>query len=244
MAKVRLQKLISAAGLASRRKAEEWILEGRVRVNGKVIRTLGSVADPETDSVKVGSTAVRSLPRKTIALHKPSGFLTTTDDPQKRRTVLDLLPRPMRRLGLRPVGRLDRDAEGLLLLTNDGALAQRIAHPSSGCEKEYHVRVKGRLSAATRQKLQKGIRIDGRRTAPCKVALLREGRETTEISIVLQEGRNRQLKKMLSVVGHHVERLRRVRIGRLRLGRLPRGAWRNVPAKEIGRHFPTETSPQ
>ncbi len=106
------------------------------------------------------------------------------------------------------------------------------------------MRVQGRLSGATRQKLQKGVRIDGRRTAPCRVALLREGREHTEISIVLQEGRNRQIKRMMSVVGHHVDRLRRVRIGRLRLGRLPRGAWRDVPVKEIRRHFPTETSSQ
>lgn len=230
--------MIANAGLTSRRKAEEWILAGRVRVNGKVVRTLGVTVDPEADQVTVGGTLVRSAPRRTVVLYKPVGCLTTLSDPKGRTTVMDLLPRGFRKLGLRPVGRLDRDAEGLLILTNDGGLSQRVAHPSSGCEKEYHVRVRGRLSPADMSGLRRGIVIEGRRTSPCKARLVRHRREGSEVSLILQEGRNRQIKRMMLSLGHPVSRLRRVRIGGLRLEGLRRGAWREIRQAQLDRLFP------
>lgn len=239
MPRVRVHKLIAASGMTSRRKAEDWILAGRVRVNGEIVRTLGTTVDPDRDEVRVGGTLVRAAPKRTVVVHKPAGYITTSSDPQGRPTVMDLLPRSLRQLGLQPVGRLDRDADGLILLTNDGDLSQRVAHPRSGCEKEYRVRVQGRMPGEAMDRLRKGVVIDGRRTAPCKVRLLRRGRETTEVTIVLREGRNRQVKRMMEAVGHRVTRLRRIRIGRLQIGRLRRGGWREIRPERIRRLFPT-----
>lgn len=238
MPKVRIHKLIASAGLTSRRKAEEWILAGRVKVNGKVVQTLGVTVDPEKDEVRVGRTLVKAAPRRTFMLHKPSGCVTTLSDPGGRATVMDLLPRSYRHIGLRPVGRLDMDAEGLLLLTNDGDLSQRIAHPRSGCEKEYHVRVRGRPTDESLERLRKGIPIDGKRRAPSRMRVLRRGRDVTDIALVVGEGRNRQIKRMMIAIGHPVKRLRRTRIGRLQLGSLPRGAWRELREAKLRSCFP------
>ena len=228
MSRVRLQKWIASAGLTSRRKAEEWIAEGRVRVNGRVVTVLGTTIDPGSDVVKVGRRVVRPLALRTILLHKPSGVLTTVSDPEGRSTVLGLLPRSLASAHLKPVGRLDKDTEGLLVLTNDGDLAQRIAHPRSGCDKEYHARVRGHVSPATLRTLERGIRIDDRRTAPCQAKLVREGKDWSDISVILQEGRHHQVRKMLLAVGHPVQRLRRVRIGPLKLSGIPRGGWKDL----------------
>lgn len=228
MSRVRLQKLIASAGLTSRRKAEEWITEGRVRVNGRVVTVLGTTVDPVTDEVRVGRRVVRPLARRTILLHKPPGVLTTLSDPRGRRTVVDLLPRSLSSAHLKPVGRLDKDTEGLLILTNDGELAQRIAHPRSGCDKEYQARVRGHVSPATLRTLCRGVMLDGRRTSPCEAKVVRKGKDFTDVSLVLHEGRHHQVRKMLLVVGHPVRLLRRVRIGPLRLAGIPRGGWRDL----------------
>jgi 23S rRNA pseudouridine2605 synthase len=233
VARVRLQKLIASAGLTSRRKAEEWILEGRVRVNGETCRKLGTTVDPDADEVRVGRRVVRPAPRKTVVLHKPAGCLTTMSDPHGRPTVVDLLPKPLRNSRLVPVGRLDMDTTGVLILTNDGDLAQAIAHPRSGCEKEYKVRVKWRVTPATIQRIRRGIPLEGRRTAPCRARILRKGRDVTDISVVIREGRHHQVKRMMVAVGHPPLRLKRTRVGPVTLDRLRLGACRELRRREL-----------
>ncbi len=235
MRRVRIHKLIASAGLASRRKAEEMIEEGRVRVNGRVVTVLGTTVDPDVDVVKVGRKIVRPLARRTILFHKPPGVLTTLSDPRGRPTVMDLLPRALGSAHLKPVGRLDKETEGLLILTNDGELAQRIAHPRSGCEKEYQARVRGNLSPAVLRTLRRGVVIDGRRTAPAEVRVGRRGKDFTDVSLILHEGRNLQVRKMMLVVGHPVQLLRRVRIGPLKLTGIARGGWKDLGKSESKR---------
>src|ERR1700737_815438 len=169
MPSIRLQKILSQAGLASRREAEEWIREGRVRVNGKIAE-LGERADPENDSVKVDGKRVSapSGPKTYLLLNKPRGFVTTVSDPEKRDTVLDLLPHNLRR-GVRPVGRLDVQTEGLLLLTDDGELARLVTHPSVGCPKEYRVKVSGVPPEKRPDRLRRGITLEGQRSRPARI---------------------------------------------------------------------------
>lgn len=233
----RLQKLIAEAGLASRRNAEQWIREGRVRVNGAPAR-LGDSADPDRDDVRLDGQPVRAEPRRYWLLHKPAGVLTTTRDPHAggpgRRTVLELLPAAARRQRLYPVGRLDRDSEGLLLLTNDGALAQALLHPSLGTEKAYRVTVSGRMGDATARALAKGPVLEDGKMAACRVGPRRHDpdRRTTTFELILREGRKRQIRRALRVLGHPVRRLVRVRMGPLKLGSLPAGEARPLSARE------------
>lgn len=233
---VRLQKLLSMAGVASRRAAEDLITGGRVMVNGQVVTTLGSKADPERDDVRVDGRRVRLETRyRYLALYKPRGYVTTKRDPEGRRTVMDLL------VGVRghvyPVGRLDYDSEGLLLLTSDGTLAAELTHPSHGVERVYDALVHGLPTDAALKKLREGVYIDGRRTAPADV---RRGhtpgrgeKQMTLLTITLREGRNRQVRKMCAAVGHPVRRLTRVRMGPITLGRMKPGEWRELTAREI-----------
>jgi 23S rRNA pseudouridine2605 synthase len=237
VARVRLQKLLADAGIASRRAAEEWIRGGRVRVNGKVA-LLGEAADPETDDVRVDGRRIEAEPRRYWLLHKPQNVLTTTADPWAaeagRRTVLELLPAAARRTRLVPVGRLDLDSEGLLLLTNDGALVQALLHPSRGVEREYRVDVWGDVAPETARRLAAGVELEDGRTNPCRVRVLGYDarRDTSRLVLVLREGRKRQIRRSLLSLGHPVRRLVRVRMGPLRLGELPRGHARELSAAE------------
>jgi pseudouridine synthase len=239
---IRLQKIISTAGVASRRAAEKLIVDGRVSVNGETVRELGSKADPDTDEIRVDDRRVKFAQRlRYYLLNKPAGYVTTRSDPEKRRTVLDLLK------GVReyvyPVGRLDYDSEGLLLLTNDGDLAATLTHPSHEVERVYEAQVLGIPDSHDLDRLARGVVVEGRRTAPADVELLTDRRrstkkskdETSMIRLTIHEGRTRQVRKMCDAIGHPVRTLRRVRIGPLVDNKLKPGAFRELTADEVKR---------
>ena len=233
---VRLQKLLSAAGVASRRAAEKLISDGRVTVNGRTVSTLGTRADAEADDIRVdGRRLGRSRRRRYLLVYKPRGYITTRSDPQKRKTVLDLVPNV--REYVYPVGRLDYDSEGLVLLTNDGDLAAQLLHPRHGVERVYEVTVRGVPNDKRLRRLASGLPLDGCRTAPVRVRLLagRSGLRVPEarMHIVLQEGRNRQARRMFDAIGHPVRRLRRIRLGPLRLRTLKPGQFRELDSSEV-----------
>jgi 23S rRNA pseudouridine2605 synthase len=232
---IRLQKILSAAGVASRRASEQLLIEGRVSVNGEVVRELGSKADPAKDDIRVDGRRIRTeIRHRYVALYKPRGYVTTRSDPQGRPTVIDLLGRDVGYIY--PVGRLDYDSEGLLLLTTDGELAERLTHPRHEVERVYEAIVAGIPDEGAIEKLRRGIFIDGRRTAPAEVrrgATVKAGGSTTKLTISLREGRNRQVRKMCVAVGHPVRALTRVRMGSITLGRLRPGEWRDLTAAEI-----------
>ena len=225
----RVQKLIAAAGLCSRRTAEAWIEAGRVTVNGAPA-ALGSRADPERDEVCVDGVPLAPARKRYLMLNNPRGCVCTLSDEQGRPTVAELVADCGARVV--PVGRLDFDSEGLLLLTNDGAWLQRVLHPKYGVEKAYRVTVAGDVRGAA-AKLAALRDLDGEPIRPARVETLREGRETAEYEIVLHEGKNRQIRRMCAAVGLHVKRLRRVREHRLLLGDLPSGKWRDLTAEEL-----------
>ncbi|NVN91749.1 MAG: rRNA pseudouridine synthase [Desulfuromonadales bacterium] len=228
----RLQKLISQAGLASRRAAEEIILAGRVMVNGVVITELGSKADASVDSITVDGKPVKPVSSHLyILLNKPAGFMTTLDDPEGRQLVTDLLPEIKERVY--PVGRLDYNTEGLLLLTNDGDWANKLMHPRHEIEKEYHIRVRGKVHQSQIDQLQKGVMLDDRPTAPATVLLIKDGEQNDWLSITIHEGRNRQIRRMCEAVSLSVVRLKRVRYGILELGPLKSGQYRNLTEREV-----------
>ncbi|HEY7114312.1 MAG TPA: pseudouridine synthase [Thermoanaerobaculia bacterium] len=236
MALERLQKILSEAGLASRREAEEWIREGRVIVNGK-IAAIGERADAARDAIRVDGKRVRPPAARTyVLLNKPKGVVTTTSDPEGRNTVLEYLPAPLRRR-VRPVGRLDVQTEGLLLLTDDGDLAARVSHPRSGCGKEYAVKVAGVPSDADLERLRRGIFLDGMRLRPCRIERVSttggRGKGNSWLRVTLFEGRSRQIRRMFQTAGHLVSKLKRTAIGPLRDGRLPPGAWRTLTQAEV-----------
>jgi len=233
----RLQKIIAAAGLASRRKAEEFITSGLVSVNGKPVTELGAKADPETDHIKVNGKLLRAAERHVyLMINKPRGYMTTVSDPEGRPTVMELVGREHARLY--PVGRLDYQSEGLLLMTNDGDLAHKLMQASSHVPKTYLVKVSGEPEQASIERLRKGISIaEGRtpdrrvRTAPAKIRIIKEAANPW-YEITLTEGKNRQLRKMFEEIGHHVEKIRRVRYGPLALD-LPPGESRRLTEQEL-----------
>jgi 23S rRNA pseudouridine2605 synthase len=232
----RLQKILSAAGVASRRAAETLILEGRVSVNGATVLELGTRADPARDDIRVDGQRVRVATRhRYILLNKPRGCMTTRKDPEGRPTVLDLMPEV--REYIYPVGRLDYDSEGLLLLTNDGDLAARLLHPSHEVEREYHARVRGVPDESALERLRRGVMVDRRRTAPAVVRLLDTGLgargDQALVSIALHEGRTRQVRDMCDAIGHPVVRLRRVRFGPIADRTLDVGAHRDLTPREV-----------
>lgn len=239
MEPVRVQKIIADTGLASRREAEEWIRDGRVRVNGQVIR-LGARADPDRDAIRVDGKRIRpsARARSYVLLNKPKGYVTTVDDPEGRHTVLDLLPPRVRGI-VKPVGRLDVQTEGLLLLTDDGELARLVTHPSTGCPKEYRVKVSGVPTEAQLARLRRGIPLDGRPTRSAQIERVsttaRGDAGNTWLRVVLQEGRTRQIRRMFETIGHPVSKLKRVAIGPIRDDRLPTGAWRSLSRVEVER---------
>ncbi|HVM08797.1 MAG TPA: pseudouridine synthase [Acidimicrobiales bacterium] len=222
----KLQKVLAAAGVASRRACEELIADGRVSVNGEVAHQ-GQRVDPETDVIEVDGGLIPVKPgRVYYLLNKPRGTITTADDPQGRPTVVDLVPAEPR---VFPVGRLDGDTEGLLLLTNDGELTHRLTHPSFGVDKEYVAEVEGEPTNAAIRRLREGVELDDGPTAPAKVARL----EPNVLRITIHEGRNRQIRRMCEAVGHPVVRLIRTKIGPLADRRLKPGAWRPLEPDEV-----------
>lgn len=238
MAPIRLQKILSAAGIASRRAAEAYITDGRVSVNGETVSQLGSKADPETDDIRVDGRRVKASERRLyILMYKPRGYITSRSDPQRRPTVVDLLAKGGVRDYVYPVGRLDYESEGLLLLTSDGDLAARLTHPSHEVEREYQVKVLGIPDDHDLDRLARGIVIDGRRTLPAEVRVLKAaetaGSQHALLSIVVKEGRNRQVRNMCEAVGHPVDRLKRVRIGPIKDEHIRPGEFRELDTKEI-----------
>ncbi len=234
----RLQKYLARAGVASRRHAEELMLAGLVTVNGRQARELGMRVVPGVDEVRVRGQLVTPPDegeRLYLLLNKPPNTVSTAHDPQGRRTVLDLLPPEWRARRVYPVGRLDRDTEGLLLLTDDGELALRLAHPRYALPKEYHALVRGRPSREALARLRAGILLPGeaRPTASAHVRVLRAADDETELGVELHEGRTRQVRRMCEAVGHSVLALRRVRVGPLTLGNLAPGAVRALTAAEV-----------
>jgi pseudouridine synthase len=248
----RLQKILSQAGIASRRASEQLMLDGRVTVNGTTVRELGTKADPFHDDIRVDGRRIRISPhRRYLLLNKPRGYVTTRSDPERRPTVLDLIADV--REYVYPVGRLDYDSEGLLILTNDGELAEQLTHPRHGVVRVYEARVLGVPDAHDLERLAKGVTIDGRRTATADVSLQggpgpqfrsrRSARETGEsrtreesvIRIAIREGRNREVKRMCEAIGHPVAHLKRVAIGPIRDTRLKLGQWRNLTPDEVRR---------
>ena len=230
----RLQKIISQAGIASRRAAEKLIAEGRVSVNGETVTEMGTKADPVRDDIRVDGRRIKSTERlRYILLYKPAGYVTTRSDPQRRRTVIDLLH------GVReyvyPVGRLDYDTQGLLLLTNDGDLAAKLTHPRHQVDRTYEVYVSGMPDDEAIDRLRRGIPLDGRRTLPADVLLRNRGRRDRNgvVIITIREGRNRQVRRMLEAVGHPVESLRRIRFGSLTDRGLRPGEWRELSELEV-----------
>jgi pseudouridine synthase len=236
--KTRLQKILSAAGISSRRASETLIVEGRVSVNGETVTELGTKADPDVDDIRVDGRRMKTpTTRRYILMYKPRGYITSRSDPQRRPTVIDLLATGGVREYVYPVGRLDYDSEGLLLLTSDGELAERLMHPSHGVAREYHVRVRGVPDRHTLDRLAKGIPLDGRKTAPAEVSILKimegQGGDDALLSIAIHEGRNRQVRRMCEAVGHPVVRLRRVRIGTIHDEHIRPGEFRDLDEREI-----------
>ena len=230
---MRLQKYMAECGVASRRRAEEMILEGKVSVNGVVISQMG-VQVEDGDEVRVEGKLIRPEAQKRYVMyHKPAGEVTTVSDPEGRAAVLDhFRDYPVR---LYPVGRLDYDSEGLLLLTNDGALTERMLHPSHLVEKTYLARVTGQVSMDSVRQLRAGVMLDDHKTAPAKVRIIKEETFATVVLVTIHEGRNRQVRRMFEALGHRVLQLRRVKFGPLELGDLPRGKWRELTAEEVRR---------
>ncbi|HZP58249.1 MAG TPA: pseudouridine synthase [Dehalococcoidia bacterium] len=235
----RLQKILARAGHGSRRAAETLVTSGRVTVNGQVVRELGAQADPERDIIELdGQRVGPGHAHAYLAMHKPAGFVTTAHDPQQRRIVMELLP-PDAPPNAVPVGRLDRDTEGLLLFTNDGVLAHRLAHPRYGVEKEYAALVAGMPDEAALEALRRGVEIETGMTAPARAerASAPAGHDTPPghawLRIVLHEGRKRQVRRMCEAVGHPVRTLVRTRIDGVLLAGLERGETRPLTAGEI-----------
>jgi 23S rRNA pseudouridine2605 synthase len=230
----RLQKLLSMAGVASRRLSEDLIRQGRVSVNGTVVTELGTRADLDRDDIRVDGRRVQAQRRmRYILLNKPRGYVTTRRDPEGRPTVMDLIK------GIReyvyPVGRLDYDSEGLLLLTNDGDLAAKLTHPRYEVDRVYEARVRGVPERRTLERLAQGVMVDNRRTAPARIELAEAGENQSIVHIALPEGRQRQVRKMFDAVGHPVVRLRRIRFGPIADPQLTTGYWRELTPKEIAR---------
>lgn len=228
---VRLNRFLGLCGVTARRKADELIAEGRVRVNGEVVSELGTQVDPETDVVTVAGRVVR-LPQGFVYLvvNKPRGYLSSVSDDRGRRVVVDLIRIKER---VYPVGRLDYDAEGLLLLTNDGELAHRLTHPRFGAERTYEVWLQASIGEQELEALKKGVVLSDGPAKPTRVKVLSDCADGTLLQITLKEGRKREMKRMLERVGHRVRRLRRVSFANLCLGDLPEGEWCFLTEEEV-----------
>lgn len=229
---MRLQKYMALAGVASRRKSEEIILNGDVKVNNKIVIKLGSKVDPKKDKVKVYDKLIKLESQKIyIMLNKPMGYVSTVKDEKGRKKVLDLIEGVEERIY--PVGRLDADTTGLLLLTNDGALTQKITHPSSGVVKKYIAIVDGVPNKVELKKLREGLYINGRKTSKANIKILKRFDDDSIIEVQITEGRNRQVKKMFESVNHPVKKLKRIAIGDINMGNLDIGNYRFLNEEEV-----------
>jgi pseudouridine synthase len=233
---IRLQKFLAECGVASRRKAEEIIAAGRVSVDGEVVRAMGHKIDPDRQEVRCDDKIVSRIEKPVyILLNKPRGYVTTLADPQGRPIVTSLLKGVTARVF--PVGRLDIDTEGALLLTNDGGLTQKVLHPSHQTTKTYEVQVRGLLSQARIDELERGIMLEGRRTWPARITQLTTHNKTSKLHITIHEGRKRQVRNMFQAVGHPVASLKRIAYGQLRLGSLKSGSYRFLTQNELKKIF-------
>lgn len=230
----RLQKFLAEAGVASRRKAEELIAQGKIQVNGETVTEMGRKIDPKKDEVTYQGKPVRAKEELVyLMLHKPEGYVTTAKEQFGRPAVLDLIKNVDARIF--PVGRLDYDTSGLLLLTNDGALTYKLTHPKHDVDKTYRAKLHGVPDEGALQKFRRGVVLDGRKTKPAKIQILEKDKEHRFcwVEIVIHEGRNRQGRKMCDAIHHPVAQLKRVATGELRLGDLPKGKYRSLTPKEI-----------
>ena len=234
MALERVQKILAKAGIASRREAERMLTEGRIMVNGKIIETLGFKADPSKDSIKVDGKRISPFePKIVLLLNKPRGYLSTVKDPKGRPTVVELLRNVKWRIY--PVGRLDFDAEGLLLLTNDGEVAYLLSHPKFSVPKTYLVKVAGVPDEKKLTRLKSGVMLEDGRARAISCSLLRQREKNSWVRVVVTEGRNRLVKRMFSAIGHSVLKLKRIEYGPIRLGDLPFGQFRYLTPEEVER---------
>lgn len=231
--KERLQKVIASSGVTSRRKAEQLIVDRRVRVNGKIVTELGTQVDPQRDRLEVDGRIIQTEPKRTYLFYKPRNVITSAADPHGRKVVTDYF----QQLSVRvyPVGRLDYDTEGLLLMTNDGELAYRMTHPRFEIEKSYLAQVEGIPKQAIVERLERGIELEDGLTAPAKVSVVQVRQHSALIRLVIHEGRNRQVKRMCEAVGHPVIKLKRERIAFLRLEGLKPGEFRALTSEELQR---------
>lgn len=228
---MRLQKYLAESGVSSRRKAEEHIAQGLVKVNGEIITTLGYKVNPATDIVLFMDQKIEPVQNHSyILLNKPAGYLSTCSDTHNRQTILDLLPNNKR---LFPVGRLDKDTEGLLIITDDGDFAYKLTHPKHKIEKEYLVTCNGKLDEATKTKLEKGVVIENKKTALAQIDIKKRDQNSTTLHITIHEGRKRQIRNMFEIVGHKVHYLKRIRIGQLTLDSLSTGSYRYLNDQEL-----------
>ena len=227
----RLQKVLAAAGVASRRESEQLILEGRVEVDGVVVNQLGSRVEAGEQEIRVDGEVITVRKRLYFAVHKPSGVVSTSSDPSGRRRVIDLLPPDLGRVF--NVGRLDLASEGLILVTNDGELANGLTHPRYGVEKTYQVQVAGRPGADVIQQMRRGVRLAEAFVKPVRVRVKSHRKQSTVLEMVLDEGRNREIRRLLARLGHKVQKLVRVAVGPVRLGDLPTGAYRPLTKAEV-----------
>lgn len=230
---VRLQKYIAMSGAASRRAAEKMIEEGRVSVNGKLVVEQGVKVEIGNDRVELDGDVLKVKDKKVyIALNKPAGYVTTVNDQFERATVMDLVAKEIN-TRIFPVGRLDYETEGLLLMTNDGDWANKVTHPSFESSKQYYAVLKGVLTIPELNKIRRGVFVDGKKTSPAQCEILEIESGMTLVEIVIHEGRNRQVRKMFEAVGHTVKALKRTRVGIVELGNLPEGRWRYLTSSEI-----------
>lgn len=231
MKKLRLNKFLSNSGVASRRKCDEIIASGKVTVNGKVVTEIGSQINEKKDKVMVEGKAV-CLPSSFvyIKLNKPKGYACTASDEKGRKTIYDLVDCEER---LFSIGRLDYNTEGLIILTNDGDFANKVSHPRYDVEKEYRVTIEGKIKESELAVLRKGVVVDGQKMPPAKVKLLSQDENVSKISVVINEGQNRQVRRMFESIGREIKLLKRVRIGSVRLGGLSRGQWRDLTEDEL-----------
>lgn len=233
---MRINKFIASNTQFSRRKADELIIAGRVKINNEKIKKPGVDINPETDEVKIDNKAIKSSNSTNkiyLALNKPAGLITSRSDEFNRKTVMDLLPKIP---NLKPVGRLDRATEGLLLFSNDGEFINRHTHPKFECEKEYFVRIHGELLEREQKLLEDGVKIEGKKTSPAKISIVKKNKGETDLKIVIHEGRKRQIRKMFDYASHPVKYLQRIRIGSIHLGKLPKGTFRHLTNQEINAH--------
>ncbi len=231
---MRLQVAISREGIASRRKAASIIEEGRVTVNGKVVRERGCAVNPDTDDISVDGKVLKSGAKKLyVLLNKPKGVITSKSDPERRKTVFDILPRTFR--NLHPVGRLDKDTTGILLLTNDGELTYRLTHPRFEIRKRYRVLCEGKFLDKEKSVLERGMFIEGKKTAPAKIEVARADEKKTELFIEIHEGRKRQIRDMFLFLGHPIKSLERVSYEFLKLGNIRPGDFRHLTSEEVRR---------